>query len=344
MSDLKPIRWGILACGTIANTFAEAVNETESSVLHAVSARDADKAQAFAEKHGATRAYGSYEAMLADPEVDAVYIATLHPFHLEWITHSVQAGKHVLCEKPLTMNLREAKQAQKIAADKRCLLREAFMYRHHPQTQQIVDLVSSGVIGDVRMIEANMSFNGGHEPEGRHQSKALGGGSILDLGCYVMSFARLIAGRAQDRVFSEPLELKAVGHLDAQTKTDMWTMASLRFEGAILAKLTCAMRVNAGFNAAIYGEKGRILVENPWFCRGEVSVHLDGEEDVEAYPANTEKGLYTYEIESFVGELRGKPIGADEVGMRFDDTLGNVKALDWWRAEIGLGYEADSVR
>ena len=95
MSDVKPVRWGILACGNIANAFANAVNRMDSCVLHAVAARDVEKAQAFAQKHGAARAYGSYEAMLADPEVDAVYIATLHPFHLEWIAHSVQAGKHV---------------------------------------------------------------------------------------------------------------------------------------------------------------------------------------------------------------------------------------------------------
>ena len=157
----QPVKWGILACGNIANAFAEAVNATESSVLHAVAARDVSRAQEFAQKHGAMRAYGSYEALLADPEVEAVYIATLHPFHLEWMTHAFQAGKHVLCEKPITMNLREAKRAQDIAKQKSCLLREAFMYRHHPQTQQVVDLVTSGVIGKVRMIEASFCFNTG---------------------------------------------------------------------------------------------------------------------------------------------------------------------------------------
>lgn len=343
MSD-KIVKWGILACGNISNAFAKAVNETDSSVLHAVASRDADKAQAFAEEHSAAQSYGSYEAMLADPEVDAVYIATLHPFHLEWIGHAVHAGKHVLCEKPITMNLREVKQAQKLAGDKRRLLREAFMYRYHPQTQKIVDLVESGLIGKVRLIDANFCFNGGEQPEGRHQAKALGGGSILDLGCYPMSFARLIAGRAQDRLFSEPLELKAVGHLDTKTRTDMWTMATLRFEGDILAKLTCAMRVNGGQNAVIYGVKGRIEVDQPWFCDGEVRVFVDGQKEPEVHQPTREASLYRYEVDAFVSELRGQPIGAKVAGMRFDDTLGNMKALDWWRAEIGLGYAADTVR
>lgn len=139
MTPKSPVRWGILACGKIAHQFAAALKDCPDSVLHAVSSRNIERAQTFADQYDAPRVYGSYEAMLADSEVEAVYIATLHPFHLEWIAHCVQAGKHVLCEKPLTMNLREAKQAKKLADDNRCLLREAFMYRHHPQTQRVVE-------------------------------------------------------------------------------------------------------------------------------------------------------------------------------------------------------------
>lgn len=340
MSDTK-VKWGILACGTIANSFAEAVKEAAGSELHAVSARDAARAQEFAAKHGATRAYGSYEAMLADSEVDAVYIATLHPFHLEWVIHSLQAGKHVFCEKPMAMNLREAKRAEEMAKGKKLLLREAFMYRHHPQTQRVVDLVESGKIGAVRMIEASFGFNGGDNVEGRHQAKALGGGGILDVGCYTMSFARLIAGRARDRLFAEPIELKAVGHLNPKTQTDMWTSASLRFEGDILANISCAVQVNLPNTATIFGERGQITLESPWFCRGETKVKLDGSKELEVLPSIEERHLYAYEIESFTGELKGQAIAANAAAMRLDDTLGNIKALDRWRQEIGLSYEAD---
>ncbi len=340
----KTVSWGLLACGNIANKFAKAVNETDGSVLHAVSARAADSAQAFAEEHGATHFYGSYQAMLDDPEVDAVYISTIHPLHFEWITRCLLAGKHVLCEKPITMNLRQAKKVQKLAKEKGRLLREAFMYRHHPQTQKVADLVSSGVIGKVRMIEADFCYHSGVNPEHRIQAKPLGGGGILDLGCYPMSFARLIAGRAVDRLFAEPLELKAVGHLDNETKTDMWTTAVLRFEGDVLARLTCALRVNTDVKAVVYGEKGRITVERPWACDKEIRVQLDGSENVEVIKAATTPSLYTYEVAAFASELRGQAIGKDAVGMRLDDTLGNMKALDWWRYEIGLGYEADTAR
>lgn len=337
------VKWGVLACGKIANEFARAANATESSVLYAVAARELDRAEAFADTHGAAKAYGSYEALLADPEVEAVYIATLHPFHLEWIARAVQAGKHVLCEKPITMNLREAKQAKKLADEKRCLLREAFMYRHHPQTQKVVDLVEGGVIGKVRMIEANFCYHSDLGPESRLIARELGGGAILDIGCYGMSFSRLIAGRAHGRLFAEPIELHAVGHLDPQARTDMWTTAIMRFEGDILAKASAALRVEMENVASVYGDKGRITINQPWHCKAELEVNLNGGESVEVIPADTTRPLFCYEIESFVGEMRGQPIGAREVAMRYDDTLGNMRALDWWRSEIGLSYEADRI-
>lgn len=337
------VKWGILSAGNIAGTFAEALQQAAGSELHAVAARDAARASEFAGKHGATCSYGSYEALLADPEVEAVYIGTLHPFHLEWIIQSVQAGKHVLCEKPITMNLREAKRARQQAVEHRCLLREAFMYRHHPQTQRVAELVERGVIGKVRMIEANFCYHSDMGPESRLIAKELGGGAILDIGCYGMSFCRLIAGRAQDRLFAEPIELQAVGHLDPQAKTDLWTTAIMRFEGDIVAKASAALRVEMPKFACVYGEKGRITVGDPWHCQGELRVELNGGEVLEVTPADTSRHLYAYEIESFTREMRGQPVGAKEVAMRYDDTLGNMKALDLWRTVIGLSYEADRL-
>jgi len=337
------IKWGILSAGNIAGTFAEALKEAEGSELYAVAARNGADAEAFADKHGAAKSYEGYEAMLADSEVEAVYIATVHPFHLEWIFKSVQAGKRVRCEKPITMNQRQAKLAKEKADENRCLLREAFMYRHHPQTQQLVDLVEGGAIGKVRMIEANFCFQHGIQPESRLQAKELGGGAILDLGCYTMSFVRLIAGRAVGRLFAEPLELKAVGRLDPETRTDMWSTASLRFEQDILAKCSCAIRMKHENTAYIWGDKGRIEVDVHWFAKGEIRLLHDDSDETKIFKSDTSRHLYSYEIESFTREMRGQAIGAKDVAMRFDDTLGNMKALDRWRAEIGLGYEADRV-
>ncbi|WP_269526570.1 Gfo/Idh/MocA family protein [Coraliomargarita parva] len=341
MITKRRIRWGILAAGDIAHVFAGAFAQCEGSELVAVASRDASRASEFAKKFSLDKAYDSYEAMLEDPDVEAVYIATLHPFHLEWILRAVHAGKHVLCEKPLCMNLREAKAAQKAARENRCILREAFMYRHHPQSQKICDWITSGAIGRVRMIDASFCFNNKGKPDSRHEAKELGGGSILDLGGYVMSFARMVAGRAVGRPFSEPLELKAVGHISPQSHTDMWTSASLRFEGDILASLSAAMHVRKENQAVISGERGRIVVESPWFCSGAVRLQMDeGAEEV--WTSSTDRSLYAYEIDAFAAELCGIPVASDEVGMRFDDTLGNMKALDWWRSEISLRYDADA--
>lgn len=343
MSQIKTMRWGILGCGKIAHTFARALCEVEKSQLHAVAARDGNRAQTFAAEHGSPIAYGSYESMLADPAVDAVYIATIHPQHFEWIVQSLRAGKHVLCEKPLVMHLREAKLVQKLAQERRCLLREAFMYRHHPQTQKVVELIESGVIGKVRMIEAKFCFKAPYEPESRIYDKALGGGGIMDVGCYALSFARLIAGRALGRHFAEPLELKAVGHFDPQTKVDTWTTALLRFEGDILGQCTAAVAMQTENCAWIYGDKGRIRVADPWICNGEIHIYDDGDREVEIIQARFDRDLHAYEIEAFARELCGHSIGAKEVGMCLEDSLGNMKCLDRWRREIGLTYVADRI-
>lgn len=341
---INPIKWGILAAGGIANAFAEALKGAEGNELYAVSSRDVTRAEEFAANHGGGKAYGSYDAMLADPDVEAVYIATLHPFHLEWIGKCVHAGKHVLCEKPLAMNLREATQAKAMADRNRCLLREAFMYRHHPQTQKVVDLIEAGAIGKVRMVDTSFCFNQGEMPDSRWQAKNLGGGAILDVGCYALSMARLYAGRSIGKLFAEPIELKAVGHLDAETKTDMWTTASLRFEQDILATCTVAMRMGKDSATHVLGENGRIRIANPIFCEGKVELLNDDGSLREDWEFGHDKHLYAHEIESFAREMRGQPVSAREVAMRFDDTLGNMKALDRWRAEIGLRYEADLTK
>ncbi len=338
MNPSKTVRWALLAAGNIAAKFAEAVHQAAGSQILGVAARDGEAAAAFAARHAIPRHYAGYEAMLADPEIDAVYISTLHPFHFEWIVKSLQAGKHVLCEKPLTMSYREAQLAKAKAVECRCLLREAFMYRHHPQTQKVIEQIEAGAIGAVRVIESNFCINSGIQPESRLQAKELGGGGILDLGCYPISLARLVAGRANGRLFGEPQELKAVGQIDPATGTDMWTTALLRFERGITAKCACALRVSQDNTTYIYGEAGRIEIDSPWFCSGQIRIFRNGTEGPEVIEPDCSRSLYVYEIESFTNELNGRPLGPGEVGMRFDDSLGNLKALDRWRAEIGLRY------
>ena len=193
MSQSK-LSWGIIGTGGIAKTFAQGLIHSRTGKLIAVGSRDHSSAKSFAEKFNPITAHGSYEALLADPDVQAVYISTPHPFHAEWCIKAARAKKHILCEKPLTLNYPEAMVVAEAARENKVFLMEAFMYRCHPQTAKLVDLIRSGEIGDVGVIQATFSFKGHFHSNGRLFSNELGGGGILDVGCYAMSIARLLAG------------------------------------------------------------------------------------------------------------------------------------------------------
>src|SRR5687768_11031907 len=215
MGAAGKLQWGIIGTGGIARAFAHGVRRSRSGALAAVGSRARETAERFARELEIPRAHASYERLLDDPGVQAVYIATPHPSHAEWAIRAANAGKHVLVEKPMGMNHAEAMRMVEAAVANDVFLMEAFMYRCHPQARRIVELIRERAIGNVRVIHATFSF---HWPKtldlsSRLLNHALGGGGILDVGCYCMSIARLIAGAAAGRDFAEPTELKAVGHV-----------------------------------------------------------------------------------------------------------------------------------
>src|SRR5438876_6893336 len=212
---MEKLNWGILATGAIAEKFAKGVIGSSTGKLVAVGSRTKEKADAFAAKFQIPRAHGSYEELLADNEVHAIYIATPHPSHALWAIRAAEAKKHVLVEKPIGMNHAEAMAIVEAAIANDVFLMEGFMYRCHPQIARVMELIKNGAIGDVRVIHASFSF---HWPkpwndQSRITNNALGGGGILDVGCYPVSIARLIAGAATGKDFADPVEVKAVGHL-----------------------------------------------------------------------------------------------------------------------------------
>lgn len=343
----SPFRWGILSTGRIAGVFARGVAESGAGRVVAVGSRTAESAARFAAEHGvaAERAHGSYEALLADPEVEGVYIATPHPEHRAWAVRAAEAGKHVLCEKPAAVNRADAELMVAAARRAGVLFMEAFMYRCHPQTAKLVELVRGGAIGRVCLVQAAFGFRSDFHADSRLWNKSLGGGGILDVGCYPMSFARLIAGAAAGgaEAFADPVEVLGAGRLHPVTGVDAMATASLRFADGLLAQLATGLMATLDNSARIVGEEGWIEVLHPWIITrggGEQTIRLHRRGVAEPEIITTSAGnLYGLEADTFAAAARA---GAREVAaMTPADTLGNLAALDRWRAAIGLVHPAD---
>lgn len=340
MNTAEKLRWGILGTGMIAGKFAEGLAESKTGVLQSVGSRSEAAARGFCSRHRA-KAHGSYEALLADPEVDIIYISAPHPFHAEWTIKAAQAGKHVLCEKPLAMNQREARMAVEAASAHNVFLMEAFMYRCHPQTHRLVELVREGAIGRVGLLQASFGFNVAQHPSNKRLlERDLGGGAILDVGCYCTSMARLIAGAISNQPFLEPEKLAAVGNLGTQTGVDEFSVASLKFANGMLAQLACGIRVQLENHVRIVGSEGTLLVPSPWAASREAGFskillfkgHIPEEIVVEA-----DRSIYALEADTVAAHINNKQTPA----VSWQDSLGNMRALDQWRAAVGMRYPCD---
>ncbi len=337
----EKLAWGILGTGSIARQFAKGVQASETGRLAAVGSRTQESADRFGEELGIAKRHGSYEALLGDPEVQAVYISTPHPMHAEWAIKAAEAGKHILCEKPLALNHAEAMAIVEAAQQADVFLMEAFMYRCHPQTARLVELLAQGAIGDVRVIDATFSFHSNYNPEARLFNPRLGGGGILDVGCYTVSMARLIAGAAIGKPFAEPTEVKGVAYLDGQTGTDMYALATLKFPAAILASLSTGVQVSQDNLLKVYGSEGSITVPDPWVPTreaGESRILLQkrGADHVEEIVVQSDRGLYALEADTVARHIQDRQVAPP--AMTPEDSLGNMRVLDQWRQAVGLEY------
>lgn len=338
-----PLRWGIASTGRIAGVFARDLATAQMSELVAVGSRTAESARTFAAEHGiaAERAHGSMAALFADPTVDAVYVATPHPMHCEVVVAALRAGKHVLCEKPIAMNLAEVNAMQTAAREHDRTLMEAWMYRCHPQTQRLVSLIREGVIGELRHIQGAFGFAAEYDPAGRLWSKELGGGGILDVGGYPLSYARLLAGAAQGLPFVEPETLAGVGVLHPQSAVDTQATAVLKFPGDITAEISCSTLVNQDNVLRVYGTEGWIHVASPFVINRqptptELTWHRVGADAPEAIMIESDRGLYAYEADAFATAVQA---GEQEVpACTWADTRGNLGAQLEWCRQLGLRY------
>ncbi len=341
----KKIKWGILGAGAIGSTFAKNLKSSRTGELHAVASRSIDKANKFGDEFGAPVRHGSYEALLADPSVDAVYVCTPHTFHAEWAIKSANAGKHILVEKPFALNQWEATAILEAATLNKVFAMEAFMYRCHPQTAKLVEIIKSGVIGEVRLIQATFGFQAGFNAESRLYNNDLAGGGIMDVGCYPVSMSRLIAGAATGQPFADPIEVKGVAAL-AETGVDLYAVASLKFPGQIVASLSTGVGLNQENVVRIFGSEGNILLPNPWTANrtaadtGKITIRRNGKdpEELTQEASNTSFGL---EADHFAAAVFAKQQQAQSPAMTWGDTMGQLHTLDRWREQAGVIYNQE---
>jgi D-xylose 1-dehydrogenase (NADP+, D-xylono-1,5-lactone-forming) len=252
---MRRLRWGILGPGRIALRIARALSDNPRGELHAVASRDPERARAFAEAHGRARVHGGYDALLADPDVDVVYVALPNHLHAPWTVRALDAGKHVLCEKPLALTVAEVDEIIAAADRNDRIAMEGFMYLHHPQTERALEIARSGALGPLQVVSGAFSFLVAYPNDPRLEPD-MGGGSLWDVGCYPVSMSRRIAGQ-------EPDGIAGFARFD-ERGVDRSFIGALRFPSGLLAHF------ESGFEAAdrerleIVGTDATLLVDHPF--------------------------------------------------------------------------------
>jgi len=315
------VQWGLLSTANINGALLGGIAQVEDARAAAVASRDSERARAYAAEHGIERAHGSYEALLADPGVDAVYISLPNSMHHEWTIRALEAGKHVLCEKPYSRHPAEAEQAFELAAARGLVLMEAFMYRHNPQTRRLAELVGGGSLGRLRVIRSGFSFFAA--PGDVRLRRDLDGGGLMDVGCYCLSGARLLAGEPE-RVYAEQV-LGGDG-------VDVVLTATLRFAGDVTAHFDCGLALPPRSGLEVVCEEASLYLPDPWHAR-EPRIELrrrDGSHEVVAVePANS----YALEVENFGAAIRGDA----EPLLGRDDAVGQARAIEALYAAADAG-------
>jgi len=306
------LRWGLLGTARINRALIPAIRASARSELAAVASRTADRANAYAEEWEIAGAYGSYEALLADPQIDAVYIPLPNHLHVEWTINAIAAGKHVLCEKPLALLPSDVDRVAEAAAGHGVVATEAFMYRHHPLTLRVAEMVAGGEIGRLRAIRGTFTFLLTRSNDVRLVPE-WGGGSLWDVGCYPVSYARLLAG--------EPLAVTAQAARH-ETGIDMGMAGTLLFPDDVVGSFDCGFGAHFRTGVEIAGPEGVITLENPFKPGTDASLRLTRGDDVQTIVVPGEP-LYLGEVQDLeAAALDGRPLRVS-----LDDSRGNVATL-----------------
>jgi len=333
MTMLPHLRWGILGTGNIAGKFAADLTTLGSrAALAAVASRDAAKAKVFAATHGAARSHGAYADLLADPEVDAIYISLLNHQHREWSIAASLAGKHVLCEKPAGLREDDVVAMQDAARSAGRLWLEAYAYRCHPRLARLAELIAGGAIGSVRLAHATFCFDGRALGRQRLFDPAQGGGALLDVGVYPLSLLRLIARFAGA---GEPVSALVDGQVIGGV--DHWCAGMLRFDTGLTATFQTAIACAVPSVATLHGDNGSIDITDPWKCSSpELVLRRPGHADERIVVDDGDK-LYAREALTVARWCHQHEAPA----CPWSDSLGQARVLDNLRRQLGVRYPGD---
>lgn len=304
-------RFALLSTAAINEAVLGGARDSDLVEIVAVGSRDRGRAEAYARERGLARAHGSYEELLADPEVDAVYVALPNALHVAWAIHALEAGKHVLSEKPLSSDPAEVTRAFDAAERSGRLLMEGFMYRHHPQTRKLKELVDAGAIGELRLVRTHFSFTL-DRPDDVRWDPNLGGGALLDLGCYCVSGSRLLAGEPEV-VYAE--QTRSPSGVDARFA------ATMRFAGGVLGHFDCAFDLPLRTELEAVGSEGSLRMPQP-FVVDDVDLELRRGDDVEQLP-RASANRYRLELENLSRAIRGE----EEPLLDREESLAQARAL-----------------
>jgi xylose dehydrogenase (NAD/NADP) len=307
------LRWGLISTARINRALIPPLRASARNQLVAVASRTSEQAQAYAKEWNIPRAFGSYEALLADPDIDVVYNSLPNSLHAEWTIKAVQAGKHVLCEKPIAVTVEQVDAMAAAAQKAGVVLAEAFMYRHHLQTLKVQELVESGAIGELRLVHGSFTYNLTRQGDVR-LDPALDGGSIWDVGCYPISYARCVIG-------AEPVEVFG-WQVTGPSGVDVTFVGQMRFAGDVIARFDSSFRMPDRAHIEVVGSEGIINVPDPFKPERDHKILLtrNGETETITIP---DQMLYLGEVEDMADAiLLGK---APRISLA--DSRGNVAAI-----------------
>ena len=317
----ETIRWGILGPGNIARKFAKGLQVLRDAELVAVGSRAQERADEFGDEFDVPHRHPTYEALAEDPDVDIVYVATPHPLHARCSRLCLEGGKAVLCEKPFTLNVRQAEELAALARERRLFLMEGMWTRFWPLMGRVREMLAAGTIGEPRMLHVDFCFRSAWNPEGRLLNPDLGGGSLLDVGVYCMALAFM--------VFREPAEITGLADI-GETGVDEQAAWVLRYKGGELALCSSAVRTSTPNEANIFGTDGGICIHSPWWQPREMDV---GGESA-SFPL--EGNGFNYEAAAVVQCLREGKTECEV--MPLDESIAIMRAMDTLREQWGLTY------